>query len=68
MTCPICGGPLEVVRHPDGCVTQEVWPGFIVPGLTRPRLLMKLVPFLSCSACEFCQEGTEVFDPSHGGR
>jgi hypothetical protein len=57
VTCPLCGGVLEVVAHPDGFVMEEVWPPFCT-ATTRPTLRPKLVPFLACSSCEFCQEGT----------
>ena len=51
MTCPLCGGIVHL--HTDGRVGVPYARPLAIRG-ERLRIEMKPLPFLSCSACEYC--------------
>jgi hypothetical protein len=59
MTCPSCGGALQLVR--DGMVGFTMAPAFHVIGAPL-RIAWQLRRFWACSACEFCSTEEQMGD------
>ena len=52
--CPSCGGRLQFI--PDGLIGRPTVPGYFVIGRSTITTVWSRLPFLACTACEFCKE------------